>query len=74
MIFLEIKSVKGKLTERQEALHKELRAEGHFVSVVRSVDDVIDALNGLGVITKHLMLCTMTKGATGALKKDTGHL
>lgn len=50
LIFLEVKTATGTLTEKQEALHKELRQEGHSVSVVRSVDDVERVLKGLGVI------------------------
>ena len=50
MIFLEVKSPTGKLTERQEALHKELREDGHHVFVVRSVNDVESILKELGVI------------------------
>jgi len=46
IIFLEVKTAKGKLTEKQEALHKELKEDGHYVYVVRSVDDVIQVLKG----------------------------
>jgi len=50
MIFLEVKAPEGKLTERQEALHAELREDGHEVHVVRSVEDVERILKELGVI------------------------
>lgn len=50
MIFLEVKVLGGKLTDKQEALHKELREEGHNVFVVYSVDDVKRYLKELGVI------------------------
>jgi hypothetical protein len=50
IIFLEVKVPGGKLTEKQEALHKELRDEGHRVFVVYSVDDVKRYLKELGVI------------------------
>ena len=50
MIFLEVKSAKGKLTPAQEALHVELREDGHECHVVRSVDDVKIILRALGVI------------------------
>lgn len=50
MIFLEVKVPGGKLTDKQEALHKELRDEGHSVFVVYSVDDVKRYLKELGVI------------------------
>ena len=50
LIFLEVKTATGKLTEVQEALHAELREECHYVYVVRSVSDVEDVLKKLGVI------------------------
>lgn len=50
LIFLEVKAPKGTLTERQEALHAELREDGHEVHVVRSVEDVEKILKELGVI------------------------
>lgn len=49
LIFLEVKVPGGKLTEKQEALHKELREDGHHVHVVHSVDEVIIILKELGV-------------------------
>ena len=49
IIFLEVKIPGGKLTEKQEALHQELREDGHFVSVVYSVDDVKKILKDLGI-------------------------
>ncbi len=50
MIFLEVKISGGKLTEKQEALHKELKEDGHEVFVVYSVNDVENILRELGVI------------------------
>lgn len=50
LIFLEVKAAKGRLTEKQEALHEELRDEGHQVHVVRSVDDVTNVLKEVGII------------------------
>ena len=50
MIFLEVKAPDGKLTERQQALHAELREDGHLVYTVRSVEDVEVILKDLGVI------------------------
>lgn len=50
LIFLEVKSAKGKLTEKQEVLHEELKEDGHEVFVVRSVDEVKSILQELGVI------------------------
>lgn len=50
MIFLEVKIPGGKLTEKQEALHQELREDGHNVHVVHSVDEVETVLKTLEVI------------------------
>lgn len=50
LIFLEVKAPGGKLTEKQEALHQELREDGHRVEIVYSVDDVRRVLTDLGVI------------------------
>lgn len=50
MLFLEVKIPGGKLTEKQEALHLELKEDGHNVYVVNSVDDVKVILTNLGVI------------------------
>lgn len=50
LIFLEVKAEGGKLTEKQAALHDELRTEGHFVAVVKSVDDTKKILQELGVV------------------------
>lgn len=50
LIFLEVKVPGQKPTEKQEALHAELRQEGHHVSVVTSIEDVEKILKELGVI------------------------
>ena len=48
LIFFEVKTATGALTDKQKALHEELRQEGHYVFVVRSVDDVKARLRELG--------------------------
>lgn len=50
LIFLEVKIPGGQLTEKQAALHKELKEDGHEVHVVHSVDEVKTILEHLGVI------------------------
>ncbi len=50
IIFLEVKVPGGKLTEKQEALHAELKEDGHHVSVVYSVEEVKTILKDLGVL------------------------
>lgn len=50
IIFLEVKTSEGTLTDRQETLHAELREDGYIVHVVRSFEDVEKILQGLEVI------------------------
>ncbi len=50
LIFLEVKIEGGKLTDRQAALHEELKKEGHHVFTVRSVSEVEVILKDLEVI------------------------
>ena len=50
LIFLEVKIPGGKLTEKQEVLHKELREDGHEVFVIHSVEETKHILGSLGVI------------------------
>ena len=52
MLFFEVKSSKGRLTDDQAAVIDKLDAMGHLVAVVRSVDDVRRALKAWGVPTK----------------------
>ncbi len=50
VIFLEIKIPGGKLTEKQAALHKELKEDGHEVHVAHSVEEVQLILKNLRVV------------------------
>ncbi len=50
MIFLEVKIPGGSLTEKQAALHKELKEDGHDVFVVHDVKEVETILKKLGVV------------------------
>jgi hypothetical protein len=45
ILFLEVKSKKGKVSDIQEAMHERLRSLGMYVEVVRSVDDALAALD-----------------------------
>lgn len=51
ILFLEVKNADGSLTEKQKALHHELIEDGHDVYVVRSVNDVENALRNIGLIS-----------------------
>lgn len=44
-IFLELKAPKGRLSEAQEDVHARLRANGHSVYVIRTVDEVVQLLS-----------------------------
>lgn len=44
VIFLEVKSEKGTLSEAQKYIHGKLTALGHSIYVVRSIDDVMAIL------------------------------
>ena len=50
--FLEVKAPKGVLSAKQREVHETLRALGHRVAVVRSCEDVSQALALWGVATK----------------------
>lgn len=50
LIFLEVKVPGGKLTDKQEALHKELREEGHSVFIVHGAEETKEYLKSLGAI------------------------
>lgn len=50
LIFLEVKTETGTLTDRQQLLHAELREDGHLVYVVRDITDVEIIFKQLGVI------------------------
>ena len=38
--WVEVKDMKGKVTDEQEAMHKRLRDCGHNVIIARSIDDI----------------------------------
>ena len=52
VLFLELKSIKGRLSPAQEAFHDAVRAQGHGWSLVRSLDDALGALADHGFTTR----------------------
>jgi hypothetical protein len=52
VLFLELKSLKGKLSETQEAFRDAVQAQGFGWSLVRSLDDALDALADHGLATR----------------------
>lgn len=51
-LFLEVKAAGGYASAAQKDVHGRLRALGYRVAVVRSIDDVREALAGWGVWTR----------------------
>ena len=51
-LFLELKSVKGRLSPDQEAFRDTVLAQGHGWALVRSLDDALDALADHGFTTR----------------------
>ena len=52
VLFLELKSRKGKLSPPQEAFRDSVLAQGHGWALVRSVDDALGALADHGFTTR----------------------
>ena len=52
MLFLELKSIKGRLSPDQEAFRDAVQAQGHGWAPVRSLDDALDALADHGFTTR----------------------
>ena len=52
VLFLELKSVKGRLSPTQEAFRDAVQAQGHGWALVRSLDDALGALAEHGFTTR----------------------
>ncbi|HBG98577.1 MAG TPA: nuclease [Rhodobacteraceae bacterium] len=52
VLFLELKSLKGRLSPDQEAFRDAVTAQGHGWALVRSLDDALGALAGHGFTTR----------------------
>ena len=52
VLFLELKSLKGKLSHAQEAFRDAVLAQGHGWALVRSLDDALGALADHGFTTR----------------------
>ena len=44
LVFVEVKTLKGRLRPAQAEMHAQLRGMGHTVIVARSLDDLVDTL------------------------------
>lgn len=49
VLWLEVKAEKGRVSDAQLAFHLELQARNHDVAVVRSIEDVRNAFDVLGI-------------------------
>jgi hypothetical protein len=52
VLFLELKSLKGRLSEAQEAFRAAVQAQGFGWALVRSLDDALGALADHGLATR----------------------
>jgi hypothetical protein len=52
VLFLELKSLKGRLSPSQEAFRDAVLAQGHGWTLVRSLDDALGALADHGFTTR----------------------
>lgn len=66
VLFLELKSLKGKLSPNQEAFRDAVLAQGHGWALVRSLDDALGALADHGFSTRVVQTDAMTRAATPA--------
>ena len=59
VMLFEVKSEGGRLTQGQRATHEHLRTLGHKIAVVRSVDDVREALADWGIASREVVQIPM---------------
>lgn len=52
MLWLEVKSEKGRVSDAQLKFHWELEKRGHVCAVVRSIDEVKLAFKAMGITTR----------------------
>jgi hypothetical protein len=57
MLWLEVKSSKGRVSDAQLHFHLELEKRNHICAVVRSVDDVRQAFKTLDIATRESKIC-----------------
>jgi hypothetical protein len=54
VLWMEIKAPRGRASAQQLAFIDRLRALGHTVAIIRSVDDVKNTFKALGIVTKDM--------------------
>ena len=55
VLWVEVKSEKGRVSDAQLAFHLELQARGHDIAIVRSLDDVRNAFKALNIQTREIL-------------------
>ena len=63
MLFLELKSQKGRLSPDQEAFRDAVQAQGHGWALVRSLNDALGALADHGFTTRIVQTDTSQRAA-----------
>jgi hypothetical protein len=71
MLFLELKSLKGKLSPAQEAFRDAVLAQGHGWALVRSLDDALGALADHGFTTRVVQQDAAQRHADGSTRRVT---
>ncbi|WP_210879854.1 VRR-NUC domain-containing protein [Roseovarius autotrophicus] len=66
VLFLKLKSLKGRLSPSQEAFREAVLTQGHGWALVRSLDDALGALADHGFITRVVQPDTVNSVATPA--------
>lgn len=61
VIFMELKAGRGRLSPAQEDVHERLRACGHSVAIVRSIDDARNTLRACGVKLREIEIPQRTQ-------------
>ena len=69
VLFLELKSLKGRLSPAQEAFRDAVLAQGFGWALVRTLDDALGALADHGFTTRLVTMDPSQRGATGPARR-----
>ncbi|SEN94092.1 hypothetical protein SAMN05216227_103325 [Pseudorhodobacter antarcticus] len=69
VLFLELKSLKGRLSPAQEAFHDRVLAQGFGWALVRSLDDALGALADNGFTSRVVLKDTGQRQANGTTRR-----
>ena len=71
VLFLELKSLKGRLSPAQEAFRDAVLAQGFGWALVRTLDDALRALADHGFTTRIIAMDPAQRAATGPARRAT---